>query len=166
MARSTPVVPVVIASSRGAVDAADRLRATYAGQAQVLEAHVRTLAEARSGEEARDARDALAGWARESLLPHLEATGPLLDAARRVAATALVAEAVDTLQRRIVSLVDALEGATRPAVAVAAASALEAVHDVNRHHVDALLLPALVQTPGTDVAGLVSPLLADPADGS
>jgi len=161
MARSTPSVPLVIATSRGAVDAADRLRATYAEQAGVIEHHVRTLAEATSGHEARDARDALAGWARGTLLPHLERTGPLLAAAEAIPATALVAEAVDTLQRRLVSLADALSGATRPGVAVAAASALETVHDVLRHHVDSLLLPTLVQTPGVDLAALVEPLAGD-----
>jgi hypothetical protein len=151
---------VMIATSRGAVDAADRLRTTYAAQAEVVETHVRTLAEATSGEAARDARDALVAWARETLLPHLEATGPMLDAAGRVPEAALVAEAVDTLQRRVVSLVDALEGASRPAAAVAAASALEAVLDVRRHHVDALVVPALVQAPGIDLAALVTPALA------
>lgn len=161
MSRSTPAVSVTIASSRGAVDSADRLRAAYAGQAEVVEGYVRTLAEASSGEEARAARDALVDWARGTLVPRLEASGPLLDAASRVPATALVVEAVDTLQRRLVALVDALAGAARPATAVAAASALEAVLDVHRHHVDALLLPALVQAPGVDLAGLVAPLLGD-----
>ena len=160
MARPTSV-PLVIASSRGAVAAADRLRATYAEQAGVLEGHVRALAEATSGEAAREARDALAAWSRETLLPHLEATGPMLDAAGTNPATALVAQGVDTLQRRLVSLVDALAAANRPAAAVAAASALEAVHDVVRHHVDALLLPTLVQEPGTDLPGLVAPLVGD-----
>lgn len=157
---------VSIASSRGAVAAADRLRATYADQAAVLEQHLRRLAEASSGDEARAARDALAAWGRGTLVPHLEETGPLLAAADRLPAVRLVAEAVDTLQRRMAGLVEALEAAPRPPVAVATAGALEAVHDVHRHHVDALLLPALVQEPGVDLTGLVATLLDDSsADG-
>ena len=157
---------VVIASSRPDADAAEALRARHARMGQHVEQLVRRLAEATSGDEARGARDELAAWAREELLTHLDtAERTVLVAARSLPGLRVLVEALCAEQATLRSLADALAGADRPAPAVAAAAALEAVLDVHLQHLDTFVLPALAASSSTSVADLVAqvPALADAA---
>lgn len=157
---------VVIASSRSDADAAESLRTRHARIGQHVEQLVRRLAEAGSGEEARAARDELVAWSREELVPHPDISArTVLAAAHDLPGLRSLVDALLSEQATLRSLVDALVGATRPAPAVAAAAALEAVLDVHLHHVDTFVLPTLAASASTSMSDLLAqvPALSDAA---
>jgi uncharacterized protein (DUF2249 family) len=151
---------IVILTSEADARAAEAVEAHHAQMSGALTIHVEALVAAAARSEllaAERARQLLADWCNEELLPHAHAEEQALyPAARATTKGRLLAEAMLEEHRLIRDLVRALEDGTGgPVRAAAAAGALRAVFELHLAKENRLVLPLLAATPGVSVAALL-----------
>lgn len=147
---------VLIATTQADADAAERVvdhHAELQGRLGLLAAR---LEAATSGGEALAARDELVRWARAELLPHASAEEQVLyPAAASLPDVRLLVEAMLAEHRALTAQVEALEAASHPTTAIAAAGGLRTLLGVHVDKENTLLLPALVGSAEHQVAELL-----------
>ena len=148
---------VLIASTQADAEAAEQFVEHHAAMSGRLGILVAALEAATSGPEALKARDELAHWAREELLPHVQVEADeLYPAAATLPELKVLVEAMIAELQALAGQVDALENANHPVSAISAAGGLRALFESHADKETTLLVPALVTSPDHDVADLVA----------
>ncbi|MGH3507650.1 MAG: DUF2249 domain-containing protein [Nocardioidaceae bacterium] len=149
---------VVIATNQDDAIAAERVEQHHAEMAGALDTLVRrVMADAASRSDDDSARMRLADWCRTELLPHAAAEETTLYAAARdLDRTRLLVEAMTEEHRVIAGLVAELEQAPDAVRAAASARALQVLFETHLAKENDRILPALVSSPDTSVAQLLS----------
>ena len=147
---------VLLATNQDDAEAVEHIRDHHAamqGSAVALAGRLRAAA---SAEDAWAARDALARWARQELVPHaLAEERTLYAAAGGVADLRLLVEAMIGEHAALGAQVLALEESRSPIDAVAASGALVSLLATHVEKENELLLPALAAAPEHSLAALL-----------
>ncbi len=149
---------VVISSSPADATAIETVKSHHAQLAGSLAARVAALeAVVRAGEEADETLTSLTVWSRGELLPHARGEeAALYPAGLAVPRARMLVEAMLAEHRAITRLVTQLESPGDGLRAVGLAHALQAMFEVHVAKENDQLLPVLAETPGVDLAELLS----------
>lgn len=147
---------LTIASSSADAEAMDAVENHHAQMSGELALLVANLLNAGDGSSATIARDRLASWARESLVPHaLAEETSLYPASRELTEGRLLVDAMLAEHVAIVAMVEEIEKAPTHVAAAAAGRALQALFAVHLDKENRQLLPLLGASPDYSVAELL-----------